>query len=196
MENKRRIILASSSPRRSEILKSIKLDFEVIPSSYEEKMTGSMDVQDEVTFLAYNKALNVSGKVNDRNSIIIGADTVVCKDGRILGKPSSRQDAFDTLKMLSGTNHFVITGLCVMDMTDNKIVKHAEKTEVFFRDLTDDQIDRYIDTREPFDKAGSYGIQGLGSVFVKKIDGCYFNVVGLPVYKLYDILRGMGVDII
>lgn len=196
MENKRRIILASSSPRRSEILKSIKLDFEVIPSSYEEKMTGSMDVQDEVTFLAYNKALNVSGKVNDRNSIIIGADTVVCKDGRILGKPSSRQDAFDTLKMLSGTNHFVITGLCVMDMTDNKIVKHAEKTEVFFRDLTDDQINRYIDTREPFDKAGSYGIQGLGSVFVKKIDGCYFNVVGLPVYKLYDILRGMGVDII
>lgn len=196
MENKRRIILASSSPRRFEILKSIKLDFEVIPSSYEEKMTGSMDVQDEVTFLAYNKALNVSGKVNDRNSIIIGADTVVCKDGRILGKPSSRQDAFDTLKMLSGTNHFVITGLCVMDMTDNKIVKHAEKTEVFFRDLTDDQINRYIDTREPFDKAGSYGIQGLGSVFVKKIDGCYFNVVGLPVYKLYDILRGMGVDII
>jgi septum formation protein len=190
----KKIILASSSPRRAEILKNLNLDFEVVPSNFEESIL-NMPPSALVCHLAHCKAVEVASRV-EKDSIIIAADTVVYKDGTIIGKPKSRDEAFRILNLLSGSQHNVITGLCVVQNSDNIILEDHEDTEVYFRDLSEIEINDYIDTGEPVDKAGGYGIQGLGGVFVKKINGCYFNVVGLPVYKLGLILRDLGVNIL
>lgn len=188
------IILASSSPRRIEILKTLNVNFDVIPSVCDEQVEKCSPV-DTVIKLSKNKALNVEKRINDKK-IIIAADTIVYCKGLILGKPKSMDDAFKMLKLLSGTSHEVITGLCIIDCRNNKILSDFEKTTVYFDELSDDDIRSYIATGEPMDKAGAYGIQGMGGLFVKKIEGCYFNVVGLPVNKLYGMLRKMGVNLL
>lgn len=190
----REFILASSSPRRIEILKALHMDFEIIPSNYEEVII-QMAPQELVIEFARNKAIDVA-KRTACNKIIIAADTIVFKDNEILGKPKNREDAYRMLKKLSGSSHSVMTGICLIDNDSNSIFVDYEETLVYFKELSEEDIKYYIESKEPLDKAGAYGIQGLGSIFVKKIDGCYFNVVGLPVFKLNNLLGKMGVNLL
>lgn len=187
-------ILASSSPRRIEILKTLNMKFDVIPSNYEEVIVQKSPYELVCEF-ARAKASDVASTAPS-NSIIIAADTIVFKDDEILGKPKSKYDAYRMLKKLSGSKHSVLTGICIIDTNSDEILVDYEETVVYFKELEDYEINSYIDTNEPLDKAGAYGIQGLGSVFVKKIDGCYFNVVGLPVFKLNVLLGKMGVNLL
>lgn len=189
---KRKIVLASASPRRKRMFEDLRLDFEVVPSNYEEDITGKDFDASLVEKTAYNKALEVSKRADD-DSLVIGADTVVVFDNKILGKPVDKEDAKKMLKMLSGQTHTVVTGVAVIDNLEHKTLINSEKTKVTFDVLSDSQIDDYISSGEPMDKAGAYGIQGLGCVFIKKVDGCYNNVVGLPAYLLAKMLKTFGI---
>lgn len=186
---KKKIILASGSPRRKEILQNIDLDFTVVTSEADENSVSAVGIPHElyVQELAMLKASAVAKEIND--SIIIGADTVVCLDDLILTKPKDENDAFNMLKALSGKTHKVLTGICVMDSTDMKCVCKTEVSEVVFSELSEDFIRKYIKTGEPMDKAGSYAIQGKGALFVEKILGDYLNIVGLPLKLLADVLK-------
>lgn len=190
----KKLVLASSSPRRAEILKNLGVQFDIIPSDIEERFTETKP-HDIAKNLAFIKAKDVASKV-ERDRIIIGADTIVCKDDIVLGKPVSKDDAFHMLKELSGSIHKVVTGICVINNMNSTVYQDYEETIVCFKNLSDEEIWHYIHTGEPLDKAGAYGIQGLGGLFVKKIDGCYFNVVGLPIYKLYVLLGEMGINLL
>ncbi|MEE1225387.1 MAG: Maf family protein [Clostridia bacterium] len=187
-----RFILASQSPRRKELLASIGLDFEVIVSDADESVVSKENtpVNVYVQELALIKAATSAKQVlKDKNAIIISADTIVVLDGKILGKPKNEDDAFDMLKSLSGRTHEVYTGYCVMRIKDGYTVCNSIKTEVTFKTISDDKILRYIRTSEPMDKAGAYGIQGIGGMLVEKIEGDYANVVGLPTSALADTLE-------
>ena len=146
-----------------------------------------------VTSLAKGKALAVAGKHPE--AVVIGADTVVVLDGEILGKPKDPAEATSMLGRLSGRVHTVKTGLCVVREADRRILTAVESTEVTFGELTPEQIDRYVATGEPMDKAGAYGIQELGATLVRRVDGCYFNVVGLPLFRLARMLESFGMRI-
>lgn len=189
-----KIILASSSPRRVEILENLGIKFDVVPSKYEEVIDNKLP-EELVCFLAENKALEVSSRVMD-GDLILAADTMVFIDGRALGKPHTKSAAYNMLKDLSGKKHEVITGLCLISRKLNRTYIDYEITNVFFKELSDEEIWGYIHTGEPLDKAGAYGIQGFGGLLVRRIEGCYFNVVGLPIYKLYNGLREMGVNLL
>ncbi|WP_099187571.1 Maf family protein [Tepidibacter mesophilus] len=190
------IVLASASPRRKELLSNLKLDFEIIKSDIEEFVNDKDTPESVAMSLSFQKAIDIANKTSE-NSIVIAADTIVVLDEKILGKPMNEQDAFNTLAQLSGKYHKVITGICVLRLSDNKKIVDYEVTKVKMREFSDAQIKRYIKTKEPMDKAGSYGIQGYGSLLVEKINGDYFNVVGLPVSKLGQILyRHFDVNII
>ncbi len=178
------IILASASPRRQELLKQITDDFTVNVSSVEEVVPEGIPSDEVPQFLAMLKAKDVGTQFPD--NLVIGADTCVLSDGKILGKPTDQKDAFKMLSGLSGKNHTVITG-CALVKGD-KSISFSVSTEVEFFPLTDVEIKEYIKTNEPFDKAGGYGIQGKGSLFVKKINGDYFNVVGLPIAQLKRVM--------
>jgi septum formation protein len=186
-----KIILASSSPRRRDLLKQISLDFEVYPAQIDEIIDSSLEAKEMVVKLAKDKALAVA-KTVQKNSIVIGADTVVYHE-EVLGKPKDERDAFHLLKKLSGKWHEVFTGLAVIETNSMSLQTIWEMTRVKFRDLKEEEIIRYIATKEPMDKAGGYGIQGLGALFVEKIEGCYFNVVGLPLQQLAKLLQMYGV---
>ncbi|KMT21535.1 Maf family protein [Clostridium cylindrosporum] len=187
------IILASASSRRRDILKMFNLDFKVEPSNIDESISID-DPYELVEKLAYDKAMNIS--YNKPNSLVIGADTIVYSNGTILGKPKSKDEAFKMLKSLSGREHFVITGVSLICKDKNISMKDHEVTKVYFKNLSDDEILSYIETGDPLDKAGSYGIQGMASAFVEKIEGCYFNVVGLPTSKVYSLLGRIGVNLL
>lgn len=179
------LILASGSPRRRELLGIAGLEFEVIVADIEEKIPEGATPQEAVMSLAMQKAEAVA--VQYPESTVIGADTVVVCDGKILGKPKDESDAFDMLKSLSGRIHTVCTGAAIIRGSETK--NFCEVTEVEFHELTDDEIRAYVKTGEPMDKAGAYGIQGKGCVLVKRINGDYFNVVGLPVSRVYRELN-------
>lgn len=185
-----KFILASASPRRKELLSSMGINFEVMVSDADEASVDSTSVPIDVYVqeLALIKAVAVAKNV-DKQSIIISADTIVTADGNILGKPVDAEDAYSMLSMLSGRSHEVYTGYCVMRIKDGKTVCKAVKTEVFFKDISEEKIWRYIATGEPADKAGAYGIQGCGGMLVDKINGDYQNVVGLSVSSLADTLE-------
>ena len=189
---KRRMVLASKSPRRRELLEMLGAQFEVITSDCDENITG-LAPRDLVRELALRKAEAVYERLNDPDAVVIGSDTIVTPDGvKALGKPRDRSDAVRTLTELSGKWHSVCTGIAVIGRTaDNTSKKIAEtvETKVKFLDLTKEDCERYADTGEPLDKAGSYGIQGRGGALVEKIDGDYYSVVGLPVSRLRVILR-------
>lgn len=172
------IILASQSPRRQELLKLITNDFEIKVSNVDESLPSGISPKNAVLYLSKIKAEPFK---ND-SDIIIGADTVVALDGKILGKPKNEENAREILRFLSGKAHSVFTGVTVIKGDIAK--SFAVETKVKFFDLTDEEIDEYIKTGESADKAGAYGIQGYGSLLVEKIDGDYFNVVGLPVSRL------------
>lgn len=185
----KRIILASQSPRRRELLGRIIDGFEVMVTHADESVDGNPPPQEYVMELALRKARAIS----EKDAVVIGSDTVVALDGEILEKPESREHARRMLKRLSGREHTVYTGVAIKD-AERELVDF-EATRVLFDELSDDIIDRYIATGEPMDKAGAYGIQSLGCALVKKVDGDYANVVGLPLFKLIKMLEKFGIDI-
>ena len=186
-----KFILASASPRRKELLSAIGLDFTVIVSEADEdSISKELEPSLYVQELALLKAAATSKTISDnKDAIVIAADTIVTLDNKILGKPSDTSDAFTMLKALSGRTHEVYTGYCIMRISDGMSVCKAVKTEVTFKTLTDEKINSYIASGEPMDKAGAYGIQGLGSLLIEKFNGDYHNVVGLPISSLADTLE-------
>lgn len=182
------LILASGSPRRKELLEQIGVSFTVKVSHADETIPSGMTPEEAVMHLASIKAVAVAA--NHKDSFIIGADTVVILDGEILGKPKDSKEAKRMLQSLSGRTHAVCTGVAIRRGKDEYLF--YEKTNVTFWELTEEEINGYLETGEPFDKAGAYGIQGAGAILVKKIDGDYFSVVGLPISSLYRHLRRLG----
>lgn len=188
-----RLVLASSSPRRRALLRQIGLDFDVIPSTVSEAWDPGMAPEVITRTLALRKAEDVAGRLE--SGLVIGADTLVLLDGCILGKPANRQEAVQTLEALSGKPHEVMTALAVIEVESHRVLMEEESTRVYFREIPRDEIEAYVDTGEPMDKAGAYGIQGKGILFVRRIEGCYTNVVGLPVPKLAAILSQLKVSV-
>jgi septum formation protein len=184
------LILASKSPRRRKLLKNLGFDFEVIPSSYkEEKFSNHSDYKEYVMLSAFKKAENVALGIN-KTAIVLGSDTIVVLDDIILHKPKDEADAFKILKQLSGKTHKVYTGISLVNSGNMKTMADCAITEVTFRDIDDAEISAYIATESPMDKAGAYGIQDdFGAVFVSHINGCYYNIVGLPLELFYISLR-------
>lgn len=178
-------ILASQSPRRKEILEMLGVDFTIIPAKNEAEIPSNMPIKYGVTQVAYLKAREVFHLHPE--STVLGADTVVVIGNEILGKPKDKQEAYSMLKKLSGKTHQVMTGVALIKK--GKTVMFSEQARVTFASLTDEEINDYIETGEPFDKAGSYAVQGKSAKFVKKIDGDYYAVVGLPCQKLYQALK-------
>ncbi len=186
----KRIILASNSPRRRELLEMLGLKFDIIADNTPEPIRRNMKPNVVVCELAEFKGKNVFHTLDKSEAaLIIAADTVVAVDDEILGKPADAQDAMSMLLKLSGKMHCVYTGVYVLDTTSEKSVSFYEKTEVFFKKLDIDEIKDYINIGEPMDKAGAYGIQNLGSLFVERINGDYFNVVGLPLSRLGRVFK-------
>jgi len=189
--NRPKLILASKSPRRSYLLKQAGLEFSIIPSSFNEYSVTLSSPESYVRKLAEGKAKDISDKHPD--SWVIGADTIVLIRNTVLGKPDSDDDARRMLKRLSGKTHQVLTGYCICCKKKNRFFSETIKTDVLFKELSDEEIDWYIHTGEPFDKAGAYAIQGLGTFLVKRINGSYTNVVGLPVCEIVEFLIKEGV---
>ena len=184
-----RLVLASASPRRSALLSQIGITFEVRPSDVvEPPPNGLMNspVSEVTQKLALLKAIDVAQHFNE--AIIIGADTLVSLDGELLGKPTDETDAFEMLAHLSGTCHEVVTGVALVDARTGCQIVWSETTQVYFRELHSTEITAYIASGEASDKAGAYGIQGRGATFVRRIEGCYFNVVGLPLASFVEHL--------
>lgn len=184
-------ILASASPRRKELLGVMGLDFKIVVSNADENsISKDIPIGLYVQEIALLKAgASAKSVLKNKEAVVISADTIVTLDGNILGKPSDVQSACEMLKKLSGRSHEVYTGYCVMRISDGKTVCNSVKTRVHFKELEDEKIDAYIRSGEPMDKAGAYGIQGLGAMLIQKIDGDYFNVVGLPISALADTLE-------
>ena len=176
-----KIILASASPRRRELMELAGYDFEVICADIVEVVPENAQPQDVVMSLALQKAQAVAAEYE--NAVVVGSDTVVALDGKILGKPHSEQEACEMLRSLSGRTHKVFTGVAIVG--GGKVENFFDETDVEFYPLDDGEIRKYVATGEPMDKAGAYGIQGKGAVLVKKINGDFFNVMGLPISKLY-----------
>ena len=179
------IILASASPRRKEILELAGFEFKVVPTDVDETLPFEMSPAETVEYLSKIKAM----PLKNESDMIIGSDTVVSIDGKIIGKPKDEEDAFSILKTLSGRTHEVFTGVTIL--FKGKEITFSERTEVEFYDLTDDEIKDYINTKEPMDKAGAYGIQGKACKFVKSVNGDYMNVIGFPVSRFYNIYKEM-----
>lgn len=211
----KRIILGSASPRRRELLEQIGIEFEIVVSGGEERYH-SQEPMEIVKELALMKAENVAEEmlkaqrkklINSskcdvcdlgldeeklQNLVIIGADTIVVSDGEILGKPADEEDAFRMIRGLQGREHQVYTGVAVLDYSEygeKRVLNHAEETKVFVHAMDAEEIREYISTGEPMDKAGAYGIQGRFAAYIDRIEGDYYNVVGLPVAYLYQVLK-------
>ncbi len=180
------IILASASPRRKELMKLLGVTFQVITKEIEEKIDAEVSVEQNVKSLAFKKAMAIAPDYPE--SLVIGCDTLVALDGQILGKPKSDKDAKNILRHLSGKQHEVCTGVAIICLGENISNCFCETTFVTMKDLTSDEINYYTATGEPLDKAGAYGIQGKGAIYIERIVGDYYNVMGLPVNKLYSEL--------
>ncbi|WP_080065850.1 Maf family protein [Ruminiclostridium hungatei] len=189
-----KFILASASPRRQQLLTQMGLVFEVSPSKVEEVMDWSLESHQVATALAKQKCIDIATQTR-YNSIVIGADTIVVKEDRLLGKPKDEKEALEMLNSLNGQWHEVVTGVCLCRTDDMKTISEFEVTRVKIANKSQEFLKAYISTKEPFDKAGAYGIQGFGSLLVEKIEGDYFNVMGLPIYRLSRMLGQLGYDI-
>lgn len=201
-----RLILASASPRRRMLMSQVGLEFEVLPADVDEDRHvatagDSALIGRQVEVLAEAKARAAAAGLGaaatrDCQALVIGADTVVLIDGEVLVKPLTADAAQAMLRKLSGRTHEVLTGVAVLDAATGHVVTGVEQTRVTFVPLVDDWIAKYVSTGEPMDKAGAYAVQGLGSVFIERVEGCYFNVVGLPLALLARLLRQQGYEVI
>jgi len=188
-----KIVLASGSPRRRELLGALGLEFTVHPARGEESFAEGLSPEETVGCLSRAKAEEVAAQY-PRDTLVIAADTIVWHEGRVFGKPSDKAEAFSMLRALSGDTHRVYTGITLI--ANGNVLCEAECTEVRFRELSDREIEAYIATGEPMDKAGAYGIQGKASLFVEGIVGDYFNVMGLPICRLGKMLNKLGVSLL
>ena len=194
-----KLVLASSSPRRRELLSGLSLDFEIQPSDLDE----SSDIKDPVelvAFLALAKAKDVAAKISESETdaeriLVLGADTVVALGSEIMGKPQSREEAYDMLMRLSGTEHKVFTGVAIVELPSGRQSSKVQSTSVFFRKLKTEEAWFYASSDEPMDKAGAYALQGTASAFIDRVEGCYTNVIGLPVSDTVQLLREFGVKV-
>lgn len=189
-----KIILASTSPRRLELLRGLGLKVKVVGSRVRESKFSIKNPEKLVNTLALTKAQEVASRIKD--GLVIGADTIVVLRGKILGKPKDSREAKSMLRELSGKTHEVLTGLAVIDASSGKTMVDFVRTKVKFRKLTDEEIANYVAADKPFDKAGAYAIQEKAGLFVERIDGCYFNVVGLPLARLAEILRKFNINLV
>ncbi|NLT95615.1 MAG: septum formation inhibitor Maf [Clostridia bacterium] len=187
------IVLASGSPRRAELLRQINLPFSIMVSDIDENNVEMVEPKEWVQLLASAKARDIAARLG--KGLVIGADTVVVLDNKVLGKPRDTKEAIEMLEFLSGRTHQVMTGIALVDAEKGKKLTDVEITQVKFRELSKKEIEAYVASGEPMDKAGAYGIQGLGAVLVEGISGCYFNVVGLPLNRLVQCLKNFGVEI-
>jgi septum formation protein len=184
-----KLVLASSSPRRQELLRNGGFDFQVVPSRVEEVFSADHDPAAVVERLALHKAEEVAQRIKEKDAVVLGADTVVVVDGAALGKPGTPREAAAMLERLSGREHQVITGVALVDPGSARRAIAHEVTRVFFRPLSQKEIADYVASGEPVDKAGAYAIQGRAGRFVTRLEGCYFNVMGLPVALVDRLLR-------
>ena len=191
--HKTKFILASQSPRRSKLLTQIGIIFEPLPSNFIEDLSINLPPSSLTMNFAENKAKAVSKKY--KSSWVIGADTIVTRKGKIFGKPNSFDEGNEMLRTLSGKTHDVFTGVSIQNIKKKINITFNERTKVTLKKLTDEDIFFYLKNHKPYDKSGSYGIQGYFSVFIKKINGCYFNVVGLPLHKLYLNLKSIDEEL-
>lgn len=192
MSTRLNIVLASTSPRRRSLLNQIGLLFTVADPGEVETSTAL----NPSTRAVENASKKVESVAADHpHSIVVGADTIVVLGGKMLGKPRSKREAREMLRNLRGVQHIVVTGLAVLDTDTGKTENRTVETRVFMRDISDDELEAYVASGEPLGKAGGYAIQGSGAVFVERVEGCFFNVVGLPLPVLYDALKGFGVDL-
>lgn len=189
-----KLILASSSPRRAEILRNAGFVFDVFPTPTDETRRPGENAEDYVRRMAQAKAQAAGDRLRTTGepAIVIAADTVVLAQGQILTKPQDVADARRMLRMMSGKSHELLTGLAVLRIPEGAETQHVEKTRVDLLLISDDEIERYLRTGESFDKAGAYGIQGIAGRFVSRIDGCYFNVMGLPLSRVWCAIRELG----
>ena len=194
MPEQRKIILASASPRRKEILGKTGLKFSVDAGDYKEDMDLALKPRQLARFLSSEKAKAVAVKY--ASALVIAADTFIVFQGSLLGKPHTREEARRMLTLLNGRQHSVLTGFTVIDTRTGKKLSRSVETKVIFKKMTGQEIESYVKTGEPLDKAGAYAIQGLGAVLVKKIEGDYFNVMGLPLSSLTGVLRKFGVSVV
>jgi septum formation protein len=189
----KRIILASASPRRAELLRMVGIPFERIVGDTPEETDGTPGPAEHVGILSRRKAERVARDLPD--GLVIGADTVVAIDGEILEKPKDAADAVRMLSRLAGRTHEVFTGVALVDAGTGAVRSDVVRTGVFIRPMSEADIRRYVATGEPMDKAGAYAAQGLAAPFVGRVDGCFFNVVGLPLSRLWEMLAEMGYDV-
>jgi septum formation protein len=188
------LILASQSPRRKNLLKQIGMKFRVVPSRIAEVILPHQSPGENAQRIALEKALDVAARL--RKGIVIGADTIVVLDHHILGKPKSKDDAKRMLRLLSGREHSVFTGFALKDADTGKHTAGVEETKVRFRKLTEKEIADYVSSGSPMDKAGSYGIQDdFGAVFIERVNGCFYNVVGFPLARFYSTLQQFVADL-
>jgi septum formation protein len=185
-----KIILASASPRRADLLRAIGLEFEIVPSQVQERPHADEAPADYITRLARAKAISIARR--REQGLVIGADTIVVLDGKILEKPADEDEAGRMLRSLSGRWHAVMTGVALYDVATRQEVADYDKTLVRFGQMSEQEIKWYVKSGEPMDKAGGYGIQGLASLFIEEIAGNYFNVVGLPLPLVYRLARRLG----
>ena len=184
----KKIILASTSPRRREILKNTGYIFDIVSPDYDEHIAGKYFSYDLIKKTAERKGTSILEKIKEP-AIVISADTVVVHDRIILGKPKNYEEAFSMLSSLQGEKHIVVTGVCVIDSENGNKIVDSETSEVIFQNITEDKIDWYINKFRPFDKAGSYGIQEIPADFIREIKGEYDNIVGLPLKLLKNMLK-------
>jgi septum formation protein len=190
-----KLILASASPRRKDLLKQIGLEFEAYPADIDENSLGYMDAGKYAEEMSRRKALMVAKDfygATDEEHLILGADTTVEIDGTILGKPEDYDDAVRMLESIQGKWHRVITGITLVNAKNREVLTDSEMTRVKIRSMTPEMIQAYLRTGESLDKAGAYGAQGYGSLIVERVEGCFFNVIGLPIYKLSRLLEQQG----
>lgn len=190
------LVLASASERRKDLLKRLTNNFKIEVSNFDENTVSfNSSPEQYVMSIAEGKALSIGACIK-KDAVVIGCDTAVFMDGKVLGKPLNKANAFEMLRYLSGHTHQVYSGIVLYNTFSKEMMRDFVKTDVTFSEIDDDLIVKYIETGEPLDKAGAYGIQGLGGIFVEKINGCYYNVVGLPLNKLNNMLRRMGVNLL
>ncbi|WP_442789547.1 Maf family protein [Paenibacillus sp. CAA11] len=196
--SRKTIILASTSPRRQELLAGLRIEFDIIPSDANEDTPAEWSPQEVVSELAQRKAKAVLGKLapHQTDGIIIGSDTVVVRDSDILGKPKDVQEAASMIRSLQGREHTVFTGVSCLDIMSGKVLTRWRSTKVRMKSMTETQVLAYAQSGEGLDKAGAYAIQGLGAMLITEIEGDYFNVVGLPLSLLGDMLLDMGYDVL
>lgn len=181
----KRIILASKSPRRKQLMDTLNIPYEIIVADIDEKIDTNNTLTSEIEKLSFLKALKVFNE--NKDALVIGADTIVVINNEVLGKPKTKEDAINMLHKLQGNKHYVITGVSII--TDSKSESFHTVSEVYFNPMSDLEIEEYVETKEPMDKAGSYAIQGIGSKFINKINGDYYSIMGLPISEIYNRLK-------